>query len=325
MLILRSNTLNPHFNLATEEYLFKNRKDDLIFLYRNHPSLIIGKHQNALAEINLQFVKKHNIPVIRRLSGGGTVYHDEGNINFCFIRNGTEGHLVNFREFTRPILEFLQTKGLNAELGEKNELRIHQLKFSGNAEHLVKNRIMHHGTILFSSNLQHLEEAIHVDLSKYQDKAVKSNRMTVCNLQSLLSEELDANEFMLMLGNFLSQYFSNPIDLILNTEEINIIQNLVQTKYQTKEWNFGYSPMYLYEKSAKIGKVNIRINLSAQQSMIQSVNLQIDSFEKDAIIIQNLFIGKQHDPETLLHMLESQVHLSLWKEIDPKSLVDMFF
>lgn len=325
MKLLRSQTLDPYFNLATEEYLFKQLKDDFLFLYRNHPSIIVGKHQNTLAEINLPFVLKRNIPVIRRLSGGGTVYHDDGNVNFCFIRNGSEGHLVNFREFTLPILEFLQSKGLDAYLGEKNELRIDKYKFSGNAEHLVKNRIMHHGTLLYNSNLQNLEEAIRIDSEKYLDKAVKSNRMTVGNLLDFLSKELSVEEFMTELTDYLMIYFPGIESHFLTKDDEQIIFNLIQSKYKTKEWNFGYSPVYRFKKSSIINHIQIDIELHTHQSRIKELNLTIQSYEKEVEELKKVLSDCEHHPEELMQCFLQLPDLSLWNKIDPESLCALFF
>ena len=93
MLIIDHKTYDPFFNIASEEYLFKRFSKDIFMIYQNSPSVIIGKNQNAFAEINYRYLKENNIPVIRRLSGGGTVYHDQGNLNFTFITNGEEGKL----------------------------------------------------------------------------------------------------------------------------------------------------------------------------------------------------------------------------------------
>jgi len=183
MLIINDLRTDPYFNLAAEEYALKNFKADCFMLWRNEPSIIVGKHQNTLAEINLDYVKKRNIKVGRRLSGGGAVFHDLGNLNFTFISTGAqENRLVDFRRFTMPILEVLQNLGIEAVFEGRNDLTIHGRKFSGNAEHVWKNRILHHGTLLFSSVLTDLSEALKVDPLKFRDKAVKSIRSRVTNI-----------------------------------------------------------------------------------------------------------------------------------------------
>jgi lipoate-protein ligase A len=133
-LILQQN-LNPYFNIASEEYLLRSFSDDFIYIYRCSPSIVVCKHQNTFAEINIRLVEQRSIPVVRRLSGGGAVFHDLGNINFCFISNGFAGQLVNFKRFTLPIIEFLQDLGVDACLGSKHDIRVADRKISGNASY----------------------------------------------------------------------------------------------------------------------------------------------------------------------------------------------
>ncbi len=151
-------------------------------LWQNLPSIILGKHQNTLAEINYSFVKENNIPVVRRISGGGTVFHDLGNLNFTFISSGEKEKLVNFRKFTQPIIEVLNHMGIPACFEGKNDLRVNGLKISGNAEHVYRNKVLHHGTLLFSADLNYLNQAIKSVPERFKDKAVQSVRSKVANI-----------------------------------------------------------------------------------------------------------------------------------------------
>ena len=163
MNILDSPYTDPRYNIAAEEYLLKETEDDYAFFYVNSPSLIIGKHQNSYSEINLEYIRSNRIPVIRRISGGGTVWHDMGNLNFSFILNGEEGKLVNFREYAQPVVDFLNTLGVKASFGSRNEILVEGLKISGNAEHIHRNRVLHHGTLLFNSDLDALKRSLLVE------------------------------------------------------------------------------------------------------------------------------------------------------------------
>ncbi|PKP36179.1 MAG: lipoate--protein ligase, partial [Bacteroidetes bacterium HGW-Bacteroidetes-15] len=176
MLCIYHRNSNPYFNIASEEHLLKRFTDDIFMLYINSPSVIVGKHQNTMAEVDYHFALENDIKIVRRLSGGGAVYHDHGNLNFCFIRNGKEGALVDFKGFTKPIIEILGKLGVEAKFEGHNSLTINGLKFSGNAEHIFKQRVMHHGTLLFSSDLQALANVLYVSIDKYSDRAVKSVR-----------------------------------------------------------------------------------------------------------------------------------------------------
>ncbi len=150
---LKLISTDPFFNLAVEEYLLRNRTEDFLVLGINDPSVIIGKHQVAHREADTKFVMENNIPVIRRISGGGTVYHDFGNVNFSFILNSARGTQVDFRKYTLPVIEFLASLKVNAELEGKNDLKVNGLKISGNAEHVYRERVLHHGTLLFNADL----------------------------------------------------------------------------------------------------------------------------------------------------------------------------
>ena len=195
MLCIHHHSTDAYFNIATDEYIFKNIKEDCFMLWRNDNAIIIGKHQNALAEINVDYVKKNGIKVVRRLSGGGAVYHDLGNLNFSFTRTGKDGEMVDFRKYTEPLLEVLRELGVDARFEGRNDLTIEGKKFSGNAEHVFKNKILHHGTLLFSSKMKNVSEALKINPLKYSDKAVKSIPKRVTNISDHLKIPISLEEF----------------------------------------------------------------------------------------------------------------------------------
>lgn len=288
MRIIVSDSNDPYFNIATEEYILKNFNEDIFFLYINLSSIICGKHQNPIAETNFQYIFENNIPIIRRLSGGGTVYHDLGNLNFCFIQSNTEQKLVDFVKFTKPIIQVLQTMGLDASLGDKNDIRINSVKVSGNAEHVWKNRVLHHGTLLFSSDLNQLKRSLSDDDSSFQSKAVKSNRGKVANISDFLNEQISIEQFQNKIINHLFEsdlightYFFSSIDR-------ETIRTLASTKYSSWEWNFAYSPNYLHR--AILIKDGTNIDL-------QIINGLVTSCKTDFLIAkasENEIVGKRH-------------------------------
>ena len=256
MLIVQRPHTNPWFNIAAEEYLLKNIQEDCFMLWQNEASIIVGKHQNTLAEINYQFVKQNNIPVIRRITGGGTVFHDPGNLNFTFISKGEKGKLVDFRKFTDPIIAILNQLGIPAEFEGKNDIKVNGLKISGNAEHVFKDRVLHHGTLLFSSDLKELSMALKVKSGKYTDKAVQSNRSIVTNISDHLTPKLSIETFKEKIIDYFSE-LHYPEFYHLTSEDEASINELVKHKYATWKWNFGYSPNYSYSNEVVTGDGNV--------------------------------------------------------------------
>jgi lipoate---protein ligase len=252
---------DPYFNLAAEEYFLKNFREDFFMLWRSRPSVVVGKHQNALAEINHEFVRTHQIPVARRLSGGGTVFHDPGNVNFTFIRNVANISEVNFKVFTVPVIEALKKLGVDAYTTGRNDLLIDGKKISGNAEHVHRNRVLHHGTLLFDSHLEALKGALKVDLSKFEDKAVQSNRSEVTNIADYLSSPILVEEFTDFLFSKISKNYPEFKVYELTPEDLEAIQKLSIEKYQTWDWIFGYSPRYRYINTLNTANGAISVNL----------------------------------------------------------------
>ncbi len=248
MLIVKRHHTDPYFNLAAEEYFLKESGEDIFMLWRNEPAIIVGKHQNALSEINIDYVQQNNIRVVRRLTGGGAVFHDLGNLNFTFIQSDTDHTLNDFRKYTRPILDVLQGLGIDARFEGRNDLTIGGRKFSGNAEMVWKNRVLHHGTLLFSALMTDLSQALKVDEAKFQDKAVKSVRSRVTNISEHLHEPMDVEQFSEMIGSHIAGLYPDARFYELTPEDQRKIEELADSKYRTWDWNFGTSPFYNFRK-----------------------------------------------------------------------------
>ena len=231
MLCIVNENKDPFFNIASEEYIFRNFSEDCFMFWRSEPSVIIGKHQNTLAEINWDFIKKHDIKVVRRLSGGGTVYHDTGNLNFTFIIHGRKGKLMNFEKFTDPVIKALAKISVIAKFEGKNDLRVNGLKISGNAKYIFRNKVLHHGTLLFDSNLDNLENVIKKEKDHYSDKAVKSIRSQVTNISSHLKNNISISEFRDIIKSFMFNYFPGTSLYHFTNEDIKKIKKLVKEKY----------------------------------------------------------------------------------------------
>lgn len=239
MLFIKNENTNPYFNLALEEYLLKEFNEDCFMLWQNEPCIVIGKNQHILNEINQKYVKETNIKVARRLSGGGTVYHDLGNLNFTFIVNDTKNNFLNYRKFTMPIIEVLSKLGIKAELSVRNDLTIEGLKFSGNAQFKHKNRLLHHGTILFSSSLNDIKTALEINITNTNRRWVKSVPSTVTNVQEHLSKPLSLEELKILIQTHIASKEENSRMYNLTFLDIERVNKLVQEKYSTINWNYG--------------------------------------------------------------------------------------
>ncbi len=291
MLIVDTGSVDPRFNLAAEEYLFRNRIEDLFFLYVNGPSVIIGKHQNAYEEINLKYLRDNNIPLVRRISGGGTVYHDEGNLNFTFIKNSPGGRQADFRKYIAPVISFFREWGISSEVGDKNDIRSDGLKFSGNAEHIFKNRVLHHGTILYSSTLRHLREALAKGTGEYISKAVQSNRTSVGNLAERLPGISGVTDLKRRIFRYIESLNTGATNYIFNDTDLSGINRLIDEKYNKWDWNYGYGPAYIFKNIIKTGKTQFSIELSVKSGKIVKCKIVSDT---DLRILEQSLTGVRH-------------------------------
>ena len=288
---LNLKTTDPAFNLAVEEYVFDYLPKDRMYvmLWQNDNAIIIGKNQNTLAEINESYVKEHGIRVVRRLSGGGAVYHDMGNLNFTVIADA-QGENLDFGRFCALVVKALQRVGVHAEINGRNDMTIDGKKFSGNAQYLRQGRVMHHGTILFDSNPTVLANALQVDQAKIQAKGVKSVRSRVTNVRPCLPVDMTLPQFrQILLDTILEDEPGS--EYVLSEKDLEIIAKLKADRYDTWQWNYGHSPECTLRKKGRVegcGTVEAFITL------------------REGVISQILFRGDFfgiHDPEQLAELL----------------------
>ncbi|GAB1402923.1 lipoate--protein ligase [Lentimicrobium sp.] len=301
--IIRQET-DPYFNLAAEEYVLKHFERDCFMLWRNDPAIIVGKHQNTLAEINLDYVKEKDIKVVRRLSGGGAVFHDLGNLNFTFVASGEKHELVDFHKFTLPILQVLLKLDIQAKFEGRNDLTIEGRKFSGNAEHVFKNRVLHHGTLLFSSEMTDLTAALKVDPEKFSDKAIKSVRSRVTNIQEHLHTPLTVLEFRDLIMQHIIETTPGAVEYSFSKDDIEAIKKLRDEKYSTWDWNFGYSPRYNFHKTIKTAGGKLEVSLEVQNGIIENARFYGDYFNMhDPADIERALEGTSHNIDAITSVL----------------------
>lgn len=304
MLCIKDSHTDPYFNLAADEYILKNFKDDCFMLWRNEPSIIVGKHQNTLAEINVDYVREKNIKVVRRITGGGAVFHDLGNLNFTFIRNSKDGEQPDFRKFTQPIIEVLQSMGINAKFEGRNDLTIDGKKFSGNAEHVWKNRILHHGTLLFSAVITDLSAALKVNPLKFNDKAVKSVSSRVTNISEHLKEKMDVLEFRDRIMSHIMGMHPDSKEYSYTSADIAGIEQLKNEKFVKWEWNFGHSPKYDFAKMIRTEGGSLEFHFNVERGTVKDIRIYGDFFHKhDIEEVQKSLIGVKHEYKAIFEKL----------------------
>lgn len=277
MMIYYENFLtDPYYNLALEEYIFTHEKlgKSFVMLWQNKNTIVIGRNQNPFKEINTDDVRKLNTKILRRITGGGSVFHDMGNINYSFISNCEKGEEIDFSQFAAPILETLDQFGVKAECNQRKDLVIEGKKISGTAQTVRNGRLLHHGTLLFDSDLSLVQRILTCKDDKIQAKGVKSVPSTVTNISYHLPKKVSLEVFKKqLLKNLIKDKESEALQLIPNdTKKIN---ELRETKYATWEWNYGKTPRFEVEKkrSYRGGTINLSIKASPK-GMIDSINLK---------------------------------------------------
>lgn len=298
MIYIIDHSTDPQWNLATEEYLFKTFKQPVFRLWRNDASIIVGLHQNAYAEINVEYVRHNNIPVVRRLSGGGAVFHDLGNVNFTFIdtRDKTEDTATMFARFTRPILDAMAALGINASLEGRNDLVIDGKKFSGNAVAVYKNRILQHGTLLFSASMNNLSKALADRDVNFTGKAVKSNRARVTNICDHLAKPMNVEEFIRFMERFITEKDEGKFTRYNYTpEDLAAIAKLKLERYGRDEWNFGSSPSYSYSKVCRFPAGLLELYMEVEKGIIKEIKFYGNYFFlKETGEIEEYLRGCEH-------------------------------
>ena len=271
---------DPRINLAIEEYALKNLdiNETYLLFYINEPSIIIGKNQNTIEEINTEYVENNGIHVVRRLSGGGAVYHDLGNLNFSFITKDDGESFHNFRKFTEPVVAALQKLGVNAELSGRNDLEVEGRKVSGNAQFSTKGRMFSHGTLLFDSEMDHVVSALKVKKDKIESKGIKSIRSRVANISEFLSDELSIEEFRAIILKNIFEGQEDIPEYVLTDEDWEKIHQLSKERYQNWDWNYGKSPKFNLQHSHRFPVGSIDVRLEVDKGAIENCKIYGDFF-----------------------------------------------
>ena len=300
-------TTDPAFNLAMEQYVFDSLPRDRMYLmlWQNENAIIIGKHQNTLAEINEDFVSQQGIRVVRRLSGGGAVYHDLGNLNYTFITDDSQ-QAMDFGRFCRPVISALEKCGVAAELNGRNDMTIGGQKFSGNAQYRKDGRVMHHGTLLFDTDFSMLSGALQVDEEKIKAKGVKSVRSRVTNIRPHLPEDMTLAAFRrLLLRSILEEMPGQPY--ALTETDLAAVEAIRKDRYDTWLWNYGKDPACTIKKRRRFDLCGtVEAYISLKKGLIEDISFRGDFFStEDPAALSPLLTGKPLTRDGLTEALGS--------------------
>lgn len=304
MYLIRNNSIDPRYNLALEEYLFRNfdLPGGCLMLWQNQPSVIIGRYQNTHEEVNHDFAARNGVEIVRRITGGGAVYHDLGNINFSFI-DMAASPTIDFAAYNRKIIAALSEMGVKSELNGRNDIVIEGKKFSGNAQVIHKGKILHHGTILYDANLDNVQEALAVDSAKYESKGIKSLRSRVTNISDYLPQKVPVREFMNILLKTLDERH-NLREYALTNEDKACIFCLRDDKYATWKWNYGSVLPFNFQKTSHFpwGKVDVRLKI--EEGIISNVKVYGDFFGiEDIVGLEKILCSTQYDARVVKRTL----------------------
>ena len=328
MFHIPNTCVDPCYNLALEEYFLKNApiSDDLVILWQNKPTVVIGRNQNITAEINQPFIEEHGIQVVRRLSGGGAVYHDLGNLNFTFITAlSAVGH-NNFAHFTRSVITALSTFGVTAEFTGRNDLTIEGLKFSGNAQYIHRDRLLHHGTLLFETDLNMLAQSLSGPDAKYSGPAVKSVRSRVTTISRHLPSSITLADFeaALLRAVFASDTPYRRYDLSLTDQQS--IETLADKRYRDPKWTYANIPDYSQNIKKTFAGGSVQVLLNVQNNSIIQCKIYGDFFASgDVDELANAINGLAHQHEAVKNRIASWLAIHPIRDISPDELLSCFF
>lgn len=327
MRYLKNPSVNPFFNLALDEYAMKHIDvaEDFFFLWQNEPSVIIGKNQTTLEEINLPFIEERGINVARRVSGGGAVYHDFGNLCFTFVIGVDDLAKVNFKKYVQPVIDALATLGITAESSGRNDILVNGLKVSGNAQRVANGKLMHHGTLLFDENIEDMVNALNVSPDKIISKGVKSVRSRVTNIREHLPQDMDIHAFWDALQYYLSDH-NRDSEIILSPKQIAEVQHQADSRFNTWEWVYGNSPAFNFTNSHRFEGGKVEVKADVDKGIIQSIRFLGDYLGlHDVSEVEEALAGVRFAPDAVRETLNRFDIKAYFGYVTADNLCDLLF
>lgn len=301
---IESNTTNPYFNLALEEELFNQCDEDeiILYLWKNRNTVVIGKNQNAWRECNVTKMEKDEVTLVRRMSGGGAVFHDTGNLNFTFIC-----HKKNYdvRRQLRVIIEALETFGIEAEISGRNDMLAEGRKFSGNAFYQRGERCYHHGTLMVDVDTDKLERYLSVSKKKMESKGIKSVRSRVINLAGL-EPSISIDSMKTQLRRSFEHVYEREAKIIFPAQQNICMITGLMDKYSSWEWNYGRKVSFQHELSNKFSWGELVLQFNVLGGVIHELDVFCDSMDvRMADDLKQRLQGVKYDIRDMCRRLKS--------------------
>jgi lipoate-protein ligase A len=326
LLVDNQNITDPHLNLALEEHLLRNVQvgEPMLLLSINEPSVIIGRNQNVFEETDPDYLQSQDIHLLRRLSGGGAVYHDLGNLNYSFITQG-KGDLHNFAQVTEPVIFALRQVGLDAEFRPKSHIYAAGKKISGNAQYATSGRMFSHGTLLFDSNLPQLKKALRPRLPTAESKSIKSVRSEVTNIRQLLATDMDAPTFKQAFQRAIAGQTGLPT-YPLTPADWQQIQDIAAERYRQWPWTYGRSPRFTVVRSKQFPTGQLTAHIDVKAGRIETLTITGDlPSSTDLTKLQNYLTGTPYDAPNLTAALENPNISQHLKKLTPSDLLTLLY
>jgi lipoate-protein ligase A len=319
---------DAHLNLALEEYVLRHKmaEDDLLLFYVNAPAIIIGRNQNTIEEINADVVEARNIAVVRRVSGGGAVYHDLGNLNFSFMTRDVRGRFNRYDRFNGPVVEVLRELGVHAEIGGRNDILVGERKISGNAQFATPDRMLSHGTLLLDTNLDDVTAALRPKPGKVESKGMKSIRSRVANIMEFLETPIGVDELRerILERIFGTRDRAHIPSVALDAADWYAVRALRDKKYGSWSWNYGENPASNVQRARRFPVGEIDARLDVQQGLIRSVRIFGDFFGRsDVREIESRLAGLPYERDAIARALQSENLADYFGDVAREDVLDL--
>lgn len=326
MIYLEPKSNDPSYNIAFEEFAFNEiaNKDDVFILWINQPCIVVGKNQNTVEEINQKYCDENNIKIVRRISGGGAVYHDYNNLNYTIIANEDSEANFDFKSLSQPVIDTLAQMGVKAEFTGRNDLVIGDQKFCGNAQHIKKNRVMHHGCILFDTDVSVLVKALQVSKDKIESKGKKSVRSRVTNIKPHLTDQsITVHDFKNLLKSHMNEKY-NMVDYELTEQEEQEVLKIKAKRNDAWDWVYGNNPEFTMKRARRLLTGKVEANLLVIDNVIENVKFYGDFFGvKDVNELSEALKGVKYTRKDILAVLENKEIQSYFMGITLEETLDI--